>query len=154
MSRNHLATRYTCSVWDDNNLGNAIVGASPRARIALRGLPLDAPLVAAPGSTLRLRPRVRNLSQRPLAAAASYGRRLVRLGAQLADATGTLIDRDHARAALPATVPEGGWIDVEMEVPAPAAPGPYQLRFDLVSEGIDWFESCGSEVTVCDLMVG
>ena len=141
-------------VWDDNNLGNAIVGASPRARIALRGLPLEAPLVAAPGSTLRLRPRVRNLSQRPLAAAASYGRRLVRLGAQLADATGTLIDRDHARAALPATVPGGGWIDVDMEVPAPAAPGRYQLRFDLVSEGIDWFESCGSEVTVRDLMVG
>ena len=31
--------------------------------------------------------------------------------------------------------------------PAPEQPGRYTLKFDLVSEGIDWFERCGSETT-------
>jgi len=140
-------------IWDDNNLGNAIVGASPRARVDIRDHPPAAPIHAQPGSTLALRARVRNLSQRPFPATASYGRRLVRLGAQLATAAGAVIDRDHARAALPAAVPAGGWVDVTLDVPSPARPGRYQLRFDLVSEGIDWFEACGSEVTTRDLVV-
>ena len=43
----------------------------------------------------------RNLSTRAFPAQASYGRRLVRLGAQLCAADGTLINRDYARAWLP-----------------------------------------------------
>jgi hypothetical protein len=30
----------------------------------------------------------------------------------------------------------------------PLPPGDYHLKLDLVSEGIDWFEACGSEVTL------
>jgi len=77
----------------------------------------------------------------------------VRLGAQLAHADGTIVTRDHARAWLPRTIDAGGRADVAIEVPAPAAPGRYLLRFDLVSEGIDWFEACGSEPTVRTLDV-
>ena len=33
------------------------------------------------------------------------------------------------------------------DVPAPSLPGHYALKFDLVCEGIDWFERCGSETT-------
>jgi hypothetical protein len=139
-------------VWDDNNLGNAIVGAMPRARVALRGVPLEAPILTAPGAPVRLDARVRNLAQRPWPAQATYGRRAVRLGAQLAR-EGHVIDRDFARSALPATVPGGGWADVALSFEAPAEPGAYQLRFDLVSEGIDWFERCGSEVTVVEMVV-
>jgi hypothetical protein len=135
-------------IWDDNNLGNAIRGATPRARIELRQVPEDAALAAPPGQTLRLAARVRNLSQRAFAARATGGRRLVRLGAQLWDERGTLINRDHARAALPGTLAAGDRVDVTIDVPAPPAPGRYLLRFDLVSEGIDWFEACGSEPTV------
>ena len=40
-------------IWDDNNLGNAIPGAMPRARIEVRGAPPDASLYATPGATLR-----------------------------------------------------------------------------------------------------
>jgi len=39
-------------------------------------------------------------------------------------------------------------------VPLPERPGRYQLAFDLVYEGIDWFADCGSEVTTRDLVVG
>jgi hypothetical protein len=59
-----------------------------------------------------------------------------------------VVDRDFARAGLAAPIGPGGWQDVAIDLPAPAQPGEYELRFDLVSEGIDWFESCGSEVAV------
>jgi hypothetical protein len=119
----------------------------------VRGAPLDATLHAAPGETVRLETRVRNLSQRPLAATATYGRRHVRLGAQLTAADGTILDRDWARAFLPHTVAAGGKADLAIDVPMPRQPGRYGLRFDLVSEGIDWFETCGSEPTVRALVV-
>jgi hypothetical protein len=140
-------------VWDDNNLGNAIRGATPRARIELRQPAGDAAIEAAPGERLRLAARVRNLSQRPFAATATGGRRLVRLGAQLCDAGGRFLDRDHARAWLPATLAPGSRTDLDIEITAPSDPGHYQLRFDLVSEGVDWFESCGSEPTIRPLHV-
>ena len=144
------AIRY--EIWDTSGLGNAIPGATPRARIEVRD-PRDTPLTARPGATIRLETRVRNLCQRPFPAAAPYGRRLVRLGAQLAGADGQLIDRDHARAALPTTLDAGRWMNIPITLPAPAEPGRYLLRFDLVSEGVDWFERSGSEVTLRELIV-
>ncbi|MCC7417480.1 MAG: radical SAM protein [Acidobacteria bacterium] len=145
-------------IWDDNNLGNAIEGATPRARIEVRAgrfaLWPRRPLVARAGAPLRVETTVRNLSTRPFAAQATYGRRLVRLGAQLCDAGGTVIDRDFARAWLPRTLPPGDEVEVAIEMAAPGTPGRYALKFDLVSEGIDWFERCGSETTVRPLVVG
>ena len=140
-------------IWDMSGLGNAIVGATPRARIDVRGVPRDAALEAPAGGSLALQARVRNLCQRSFASTSPHGRRLVRLGAQLAAADGTMIERDYARAWLPGPLGAGAQADVQIEVPIPAAAGRYQLRFDLVSEGIDWFETCGSEVTVRDLVV-
>jgi hypothetical protein len=140
-------------IWDDNNLGNAIPGGTPRARIDVRGGPPGMPLEAGRRAAMDIPLRIRNLSQRAFPATASYGRRLVRVGAQLADRDGSLLDRDYARAALPHTLDPGAWIDVPFFLTAPDRPGEYTLRFDLVSEGIDWFERCGSEVTVRDLRV-
>ncbi|MDA1092848.1 MAG: SPASM domain-containing protein [Acidobacteria bacterium] len=140
-------------IWDDNNLGNAIPGATPRARIELpRPLP-KLPLLARRGSRMRLRPRVHNLSTRAFPAQASYGRRLVRLGAQLRGADGSMTDRDHARAWLPSTLEPGQTHEIPIDVPVPDAPGRYQLTLDLVSEGIDWFEACGSPTTTAPLVV-
>jgi hypothetical protein len=135
-------------IWDDNNLGNAIPGAAPRARIELRDVASDATLRGVCGQPVTVQTRVRNLSKRPFLAHGAQGRRLVRLGAQLADADGTILNRDHARAWLPATVDAGSRADVAIDITSPTEPGRYLLRFDLVSEGIDWFESCGSEPTV------
>jgi MoaA/NifB/PqqE/SkfB family radical SAM enzyme len=140
-------------IWDDNDLGNAIPGAMPRASIDVRTLVPGVPLFARTGQPLQVRTRVRNLSTRPFPAQATYGRRLVRLGAQLGDATGALINRDFARAWLPATLGPGDTIEVPIEIPAPDQPGRYTLKFDLVSEGVDWFEHCGSETTTKTLLV-
>ena len=140
-------------IWDASNLGNAIPGATPRARIAVRG-PLPAlPVIARAGRKVTLKARVKNLSTRPFPAQASYGRRLVRLGAQLCDRDGSLIERDFERAWLPATLEPGGTTEVPITVTAPARPGRYELKFDLVSEGIDWFEKCGSPTTMKMLVV-
>jgi MoaA/NifB/PqqE/SkfB family radical SAM enzyme len=142
-------------IWDDNNLGNAIPGATPHARIDVRSLvpgsPL--PLFARAGRPLRVRTRVHNLSTRPFPAQASYGRRLVRLGAQLCSADGAMINRDFARAWLPEALGPGEQTDIAIEIPAPAERGHYALKFDLVSEGIDWFERCGSPTTTKSLWV-
>jgi Radical SAM superfamily len=140
-------------IWDDNDLGNAIPGAMPRARIDVRTLVPGVPLITRTGRPLHVRTRVHNLSTRPFPAQATYGRRLVRLGAQLCDATGALINRDFARAWLPETLGPGSTADVAIEIPAPDRPGRYALKFDLVSEGIDWFEHCGSETTMKTLWV-
>jgi hypothetical protein len=142
-------------IWDDNNLGNAIPGATPSARIDVHrrlGMP-GLPLMARPGQPLQVGTRVHNLSTRPFPAQASYGRRLVRLGAQLCAADGTIINRDFARAWLPRALGPGDRTDLAIEITAPEAPGRYALKFDLVSEGIDWFERCGSRTTMKTLVV-
>jgi MoaA/NifB/PqqE/SkfB family radical SAM enzyme len=143
--------RIKFEVWDHSGLGNAIPGATPRAEIAV---PAEAPLAGRPGETLTVHTRVRNLSNRPFRKLASYGRRLVRLGAQLIGPDGALINRDYARAWLPGDIPAGGVADVPIDVPLPAEPGRYALKFDLVSEGIDWFEKCGSPTTTRPVVVG
>ena len=140
-------------IWDDNNLGNAIPGATPRAHIDIRTLVPGIPLMARAGRPLAIRTRVRNLSTRAFPAQATYGRRLVRLGAQLCAADGRIINRDFARAWLPQTLGPGANADVAIEIPAPVTPGRYALKFDLVSEGIDWFERCGSPTTTRTLRV-
>src|SRR5712692_10203233 len=140
-------------IWDDNNLGNAIDGAMPRARIDVRTLVPGIPLRAKAGRPLQVRTRVRNLSTRAFPAQATYGRRLVRLGAQLCAADGSVINRDFARAWLPRPLAPGDRADIAIEIPAPDAPGRYALKFDLVSEGIDWFERCGSPTTIRSLWV-
>ncbi len=144
--------RIRHAVWDDNNLGNAIPGATPRARIDVRAPSRAETLTHRAGTPMALDLRVRNLSQRAFPHTASYGRRLVRVGAQLLDADRVVCDQDFARAALPHALEAGEWQDVRMEIP-PLEPGRYHLKLDLVSEGIDWFESCGSEVTLRELRV-
>jgi hypothetical protein len=145
--------RIEREVWDHSQLGNAIPGATPRAAIDVRTLIPGVPLIALPGRSLKVRTKIRNLSDRPFPAQATYGRRLVRLGAQLCAEDGTLLSLDHARAWLPRTLGPRDEVDVTIDVPAPAASGRYALKFDLVSEGIDWFEKCGSPVTYKALRV-
>jgi hypothetical protein len=147
----HERIRY--EVWDANNLGNAIPGAMPRARIEVSTLLPGLPILARRGRAFTARTRVHNVSTRPFPREASYGRRLVRLGAQLCDASGTVVERDYARAWLPHTIEGGEQADVPIEIPAPPTPGRYQLKFDLVSEGIDGFEACGSRTTTIPLRV-
>ncbi len=142
-------------IWDNTGLGNAIPGATPKAKIDVRQwLPrFERPLKARASKKLKIRTQVENVCARPFPAKASYGRRLVRLGAQLCDENGALLERDYARAWLPETVKPGTRVNVPIEIVAPKTPGKYLLKFDLVSEGIDWFENNGSPTTLKPLVV-
>jgi hypothetical protein len=148
--------RIRRETWDDSNLGNAIPGATPRARIdvrpALPGLS-RLPLMARAARPFRVRTRVHNLSNRAFPADATYGRRLVRLGAQLCDADGRLLDLDFARSRLPGPLGPGQAADIALDIPPLDAPGRYALKFDLVYEGVEWFEKCGSPTTLKPLWV-
>ena len=145
--------RITQEVWDNTGLGNAIPGATPMAKIDVRANLPGLPVMAMRGRTITLKTTVRNESTRPFPATATYGRRLVRLGAQLCTREGTVLQRDYERAWLPHNVEPGTAVEVPIKIKAPAEPGRYALKFDLVSEGIDWFEAHGSPTTVKPLIV-
>ena len=111
-----------------SGLGNAIPGTTPRAQIDVRTLIPGFPLRAKAAQPVKVKTRVKNLSARPFRAQASYGRRLVRLGAQLMAEDGTMLNRDYARAWLPGDIPPGGTADIEIEVPAPDAARPLRAE--------------------------
>ncbi len=140
-------------IWDANNLGNAIPGATPRAEITVGGSLPGLPIIARRGRKATIKAMVRNRSTRAFPAQASYGRRLVRLGAQLCDRSGAVINRDYERAWLPANLGPGEAMEVPLTITPPDTAGRYALKFDLVSEGIDWFEACGSPTTTKALVV-
>jgi hypothetical protein len=77
----------------------------------------------------------------------------VRIGVHLFERSGTLIDLDFARVPLPRGVPPGQSIRFGFSVPAPP-PGEFRLGFDLVSEGVCWFEVNGAEPVMIDVAVG
>jgi hypothetical protein len=77
----------------------------------------------------------------------------VQLSYHWLDELGNAIVWDGLRTALPHDVAPGAAIAVPITVTAPPKPGRYALKFDLVCEGIDWFESHGSPVTMKPMVV-
>ena len=77
----------------------------------------------------------------------------MRLGAQLCREDGSLINLDFARARLPGPIGPGQTANIEIELPPIPTPGRYTLKFDLVNEGVEWFEKCGSPTTTMPLVV-
>ncbi len=69
---------------------------------------------------------------------------LVRIGIQLLACDGSVINKDYARRSLPSTLRPGDSSTVTAEVATPSTPGQYQLKIDLVREGVSWFELTGS----------
>jgi SpoIID/LytB domain protein len=72
------------------------------------------------------------------------GANLVDLAYHWHDASGNTVVWDGARTALGADVAPGASVTVSAQVTAPSAPGSYTLSFDLVREGVSWFQFLGS----------
>jgi SAM-dependent methyltransferase len=106
-----------------------------------------------PGAPLRLRFRLRNGADTVWLQGPHVERGSVFLGAQVRAADGTLIERDHARVALPRSVAPGEAVELDVVVPAPLRPGRCRLAFDLVAEQVCWFEHHGSPVLSLELDV-
>jgi hypothetical protein len=45
---------------------------------------------------------------------------------------------------LPGAVDAGESVTLTFDCPMPAEPGQYGLKFDMVAEGMTWFETAGS----------
>jgi SAM-dependent methyltransferase len=78
----------------------------------------------------------------------------VRLGVQLLDDAKQLLERDLLRVALPHDVPPADECVVQVEVPLPAGSAPHYVKFDLVAEGVAWFETQGSTPLVVRVDAG
>jgi len=77
----------------------------------------------------------------------------VNLGIHLYDADHNLIDSDWFRAHLSdQDVRPDERVQLQFRIPAPAG-GKYQLEFDLVSEGVCWFETNGSQTQIVEVSV-
>ena len=152
-------TRIEHEIWDRSGLGNAIPGATPRAQIEVGAHVVAAIGSAArrsrPGRESRCRsrrgsptcprapfPRTRATAAGWCVSARSCARRTARSSIATTSARGC---RHTCRQARPSEIP--------ITLKAPETPGRYRLKFDLVSEGIDWFEQSGSRTTVKDLVV-
>jgi SAM-dependent methyltransferase len=68
----------------------------------------------------------------------------VTCGLKICDATGNVLREDLGRTPLPGDVAPGQAIDIEITVPAALPPGDYRLKYDMVVEGVTWFEFQGS----------
>ena len=68
---------------------------------------------------------------------------IVRLAAHLYEADGHLLSIDFFRHDLPRSVKPGETLHLTVPVVLPP-PGRYRLAFDLVAEGVTWFENVGS----------
>jgi hypothetical protein len=101
-------------------------------------LALEMPAEVEAGSTSRLQVRVRNESEREWRSDRLFpvflGYRLTPLEQPGAAAT------EGARTPLPQPVRSGNVVASSIEVRWPERPGMYQLKVDLVAEGVAWFE--------------
>jgi len=65
------------------------------------------------------------------------------VGVVICDEEGGVLVRDHERFELSQDMNPVDRTDLSFTCHAPRVPGRYRLRFDLVDEGISWFESFG-----------
>ncbi len=141
--------RIRHEIWDSSQIGSALRNRQFRAGIHSR----LKKIVARIGQPTRLDVDVRNRGGALWLTKTHSGRRLVRLGAQLHDPERKLLELNYARAFLPRQLEKGDKATVTIELPAQERRGEFWLKFDMVSEGIDWFENGGSPVLWLPLIV-
>jgi hypothetical protein len=69
-------------------------------------------------------------------------------GVRIIDARGEIITELHGHPMLPRAVPPGLTVDVRIQLAAPAQPGRYTVKIDLVDQHVCWFEERGSQPLV------
>jgi hypothetical protein len=134
--------RIYYEIWDSSQIGSALKGKKYTARINVGKNSLTGQL----GQKIVLDVAVKNCGGAPWITQTFSGRRWVRLGAQLHDGEKKLLDLNYARAFLPRPMAKGNKANVPIELPPINNRGEYWLKFDMVSEGADWFENGGSPV--------
>ena len=129
-------------IWDTSHFASAIPSPRYRAKLKVPSKQIE----AKAGKPFKVKVWARNIGRSIWQRTALGWLRSVRLGGQLYDGDKNIINRDYAREFIPADTPRGKSFEMEIEIPAIEKPGKYFLKFDMVSEGMDWFENAGSQV--------
>lgn len=130
-------------------LGNAIPAKVLLASITPKGKLLK----SRPGVVFQDAAEVRNSGGAPWKNTSITNRRHITMGVQLLDEGKNVIDQNFARALLPRNISSGERLEIPYKAQAPSKPGKYWLKLDMVCEGLEWFESCGSEPAYKELQV-
>jgi sulfatase maturation enzyme AslB (radical SAM superfamily) len=136
-------------IWDSSQIGSALRSNKYIAVIKLS----QSRLAVRAEQKIQFAVQVKNRGGALWITQTFSGRRLVRLGAQLYTSEKKLLDLNYARAFLPRPMAKGNKADVMIELPAINDCGEYWLKFDMVSEGVDWFENGGSPIVWLPLKV-
>jgi hypothetical protein len=107
----------------------------------------------SPGEPLRGTAVLTNVGSKPWQANVAGGIGQVSLGLQVLDAGGRLVDRDFHRVPLPRSLAPGEQAAITFECRLAQPPGRWQIKFDLVAEGVTWFETAGSGTVVRDVVI-
>jgi len=118
------------------------------AAIAATGLPSE----VASGERMDVRVRARNESPGPWVFT-SDDERGVKLGVKLLEAgSASWVDYDR-HGHMDRVLGPGETLELDAAIWAPAEPGEYELKLDMVDEHVTWFEDQGSEPLVRKLIV-
>ncbi len=109
------------------------------------------PRPVSPGQGIDVTLQIHNAGDTRWIAGPAGVRGHVCVGVVICNEAGEVMVRDHERFELPKDMNPVERAEISFTCHAPVAPGKYRLRFDLVDEGISWFESFG--VRTVDLAV-
>jgi len=129
-------------IWDTSQIGNAIKEKRYLAKIKV----LFRDVVTKVNESRNIKVLVKNIGGALWLKNTYSGRRIVRLGVQLFDKNKNLRELNYARAFLDRSMAQGEKDIIRIDLPPLSSPEEYWLKFDMVSEGIDWFEAGGSPV--------
>jgi hypothetical protein len=130
-------------------LGNAIHDKALKAEIR----PENPSLKAKAGTPISTRAEIVNSGGALWKNTSLTNRRHITLGISLLDRNRGMINRNFGRALLPKALSSGEALSLDFQVPPVNSPGQYWLKFDMVCEGLEWFESCGSSPSFARLEV-
>jgi len=105
------------------------------------------------GGAIRGRISVQNVGRWSWRPTSPIGFGHVALGIQLLDDRDGVINRDFRRVSLTEDIYAGDSRSLDVEFPAPLAPGNYRLKIDVVAEGLAWFEDVGSAAVTRSIVV-
>lgn len=147
-----LATNYhylTCmKVTEDADATSVPDSREPaelRAEFTLNG---SLPRLVQAGDALELAITVRNLGDTLWLNGQTVRAGVVMPGVKIIDARGEVIAELHGHPLLPHAVPPGRSVDFDVQLIAPAEPGRYTVKIDLVDQHVCWFEERGSQPLV------
>jgi hypothetical protein len=136
-----------------HEIWSALGNAMPQKTLHATILPKGNPWLAKQGESFQGMIEVMNSGGGLWKNASQKNRRHITLGIQLLDQQKRIINRDFARIILPKPLGSNERELLELRAKAPEQKGSYWLKLDMVCEGIEWFESCGSQPVYLELQI-